>query len=370
MSDTPEAPVPTATSGAAPPTPTPTVPQLDPPATVTTAMPAETTTATTADAPAPPQPGATPAPPVAPAATAEPTPAPAAEPTSAPTAPAAESAKPEPQNALTGEFTAAEWKALSEFRKLVPEALVKAYEKPEAKTAAITLWGVRIDPTNLVDARVSVVLMKFLRARNLNPTTASEMFVATLRWREEFNVDAAVKEEFPQDVFGKLGHIFGKDKAGRPVIYNIYGGNQDLEAVFGDVDRFLRWRVAFMEKSLELLDFANVDQAIQIHDYAGVNMSSRTPASKNAASQASNIFSSHYPELLYRKYFVNVPGYMSWLFWIFKSIIPSATFAKMSVVGSGAHSIGKVLLPVIPAEELPKRYGGKATAEEFETTKE
>jgi hypothetical protein len=45
----------------------------------------------------------------------------------------------------------------------------------------------------------------------------------------------------------------------------VYGGNQDLDAVFGDVDRFLRWRVAFMEKSVAMLDFANVDQTIQIH---------------------------------------------------------------------------------------------------------
>jgi hypothetical protein len=50
-----------------------------------------------------------------------------------------------------------------------------------------------------------------------------------------------------------------------PHRYNVYGGNQDLEAVFGDVDRFLRWRVAFMEKSVELLDFTTVDQAIQVH---------------------------------------------------------------------------------------------------------
>ena len=68
----------------------------------------------------------------------------------------------------------------------------------------------------------------------------------------------------------------------------------------------------------------------------------------------------------YKKFFVNVPSYMSWLFWIFKSILPAATFAKMSVVGSGSHPIGKALLPYISAEELPKRYGGKADAEVFE----
>ncbi|KAF7308982.1 CRAL-TRIO domain-containing protein [Mycena kentingensis (nom. inval.)] len=301
----------------------------------------------------------------------------APEPAAAPTATAPEatastttkSEKPtadEPQNALTEQFTGYEWKALNEFRKSVPEALVKAYEKPEAKTTPINLWGVRIDPTNLVDARVSVVLMKFLRARNLNPTAATEMLVETLRWRDEFKVNDACKEEFPEDVFGKLGHIYGRDKQGRPVVYNVYGGNSDLNAVFGDVDRFLRWRVAFMEKSLALLDFTTVDQCIQVHDYAGVNMSSRTPESKNAASQASSIFGSHYPELLYKKFFVNVPGYMSWLFWIFKPLLPAATFAKLAVAGSGPKSIGKVLLPLIAPDQLPKRYGGEADAEVFE----
>jgi hypothetical protein len=68
----------------------------------------------------------------------------------------------------------------------------------------------------------------------------------------------------------------------------------------------------------------------------------------------------------FKKFFVNVPGYMSWLFWIFKTILPAATFAKMSVVGSSPRSIGKALLPFIAPEELPKRYGGTASAEVFE----
>jgi hypothetical protein len=188
------------------------------------------------------------------------------------------------------------------------------------------------------------------------------MFISTLRWRDEFNVEAACKEEFPQDVFGQLGHIYGKDKQGRPVVYNIYGGNKDLKAVFGDVQRFLRWRVAFMEKSIELLDFETVDQMIQVHDYAGVSMTSRDANSKNAASEASSIFSGHYPELLHKKYFINVPSYMTWIFWLFKPLMPAATLAKMSVVGSGPSTIGKVLLVEIDAKHLPKQYGGEAEA--------
>lgn len=48
---------------------------------------------------------------------------------------------------------------------------------------------------------------------------AQTMMVATLRWRDEFDVEAAMKEEFPEDVFGKLGRNFGHDKEGRPVSY-------------------------------------------------------------------------------------------------------------------------------------------------------
>jgi hypothetical protein len=44
------------------------------------------------------------------------------------------------------------------------------------------------------------------------------MLVATLRWRDEFNIDAALKEEFAQDIYGNVGHIYGKDKGGRPVL--------------------------------------------------------------------------------------------------------------------------------------------------------
>jgi len=45
------------------------------------------------------------------------------------------------------------------------------------------------------------------------------MMISTLKWREEFKVDELVNEEFPQDIFGPVGHIFGKDRDGRPVTY-------------------------------------------------------------------------------------------------------------------------------------------------------
>jgi hypothetical protein len=44
------------------------------------------------------------------------------------------------------------------------------------------------------------------------------MLVNTLRWREEFDIKAALVEDFPEDIFGNVGYISGHDKEGRPVV--------------------------------------------------------------------------------------------------------------------------------------------------------
>jgi phosphatidylinositol transfer protein SFH5 len=51
---------------------------------------------------------------------------------------------------------------------------------------------------------------------------------------------------------------------------------------------------------------------------------------------------------------------MAWVFWAFKPFLSAATLAKMSVVGTGSHAIGKALLPVIDELQLPRQYGGGA----------
>jgi hypothetical protein len=48
------------------------------------------------------------------------------------------------------------------------------------------------------------------------------MLISTLRWRKYFDVDGAMKEEFPEEVFGQLGRTYGKDKEGHPISYVHY----------------------------------------------------------------------------------------------------------------------------------------------------
>lgn len=92
----------------------------------------------------------------------------------------------EPQNSLTQQFTEAEWAALKEFRVSIrigdirlemtddgiwfqarlPDVWKAAYGEEGPELMPINLWGIDVDPSNPTsDARVSVALMKFLRAR-------------------------------------------------------------------------------------------------------------------------------------------------------------------------------------------------------------
>lgn len=62
------------------------------------------------------------------------------------------------------------------------------------------------------------------------------------------------------------------------------------------------------------------------------------------------------------KFFINVPGFMAWIFWAFKAIMSAKTFGKLNMVGTGRSTIAAALLPHIDGKQLPKRYGGEADA--------
>jgi hypothetical protein len=98
-----------------------------------------------------------------------------------------EDAYAEPQNALTEKFTEEEWAALRELRVRaiirirfaphvisglillqlsLPDIIEQANNGKEgAHMTPIVIWGVTLDPKGKKDARASVVLMKWLRAR-------------------------------------------------------------------------------------------------------------------------------------------------------------------------------------------------------------
>jgi hypothetical protein len=61
----------------------------------------------------------------------------------------------------------------------------------------------------------------FTLPRNLSVNDAKTMMINTLRWREEFKIEEAMKETYP-DIFDRFGHLYGRDKEGRPVAYCLF----------------------------------------------------------------------------------------------------------------------------------------------------
>ncbi|EJD43834.1 CRAL/TRIO domain-containing protein [Auricularia subglabra TFB-10046 SS5] len=266
---------------------------------------------------------------------------------------------PEPHSPLVNHLSAADKDAIRALRAHLPEIIGRAVG-PTRATASI--WGVTLDPRRPPSAREYIVLHKFLQAVKMDVLAAKQRLISTLLWREEADISSIMLEVFPAHLFGSLAAIFGRDKDGHPVTYSLYGNYLDPKAIFADSKLFFRWRVQFMERAIALLDFENLDQIVEVHDYTGVSDSFNTPGVQEVVSE-SKVLEAHYPMLVLRMYLVGMPFWAAWGSRLFQAIRPSHDFARTStVVGSGASTIGKELSKVIDKSQLPEIYGGAGGA--------
>jgi hypothetical protein len=131
--------------------------------------------------------------------------------------------------------------------------------------------------------------------------------------------------------------------------------------------RFIKWRAALMELSVQKLNLSAATeripedgddqyQMIQVHDYLSVSFFRPDPNVKKASQEAIRVFSLAYPELLSHKYFVNVPTIMGWMYGLMKLFVAPATLKKFHPMSSGT-TLGTEL-PAIKAT-LPPAYGGQ-----------
>ncbi|KAJ1858859.1 Non-classical phosphatidylinositol transfer protein (PITP) [Coemansia sp. RSA 1822] len=237
-----------------------------------------------------------------------------------------------PKGGKAQQFTELESKLIGELRTQLPDILLEA-SNASSKPISHTLWGVDLQPSPSADRdlRIDVILGKFLKARTNDVHLARTMLVNTLQWRAEYGTDSILDEQFPDDVFGHVGMLYGRDKDGRPVTYNFYGG-VDNKQVFGDLDRFLRWRVQLHERGMQQLDFVDVADMVQVHDYEGVGLLSYDKLARMASKATVQIMSDNYPETLATKIFANVPGWGETVFNIIGRWLSEDTKKKFVVV--------------------------------------
>jgi hypothetical protein len=93
-------------------------------------------------------------------------------------------------------------------------------------------------------------------------------------------------------------------------------------------------------------------QGIQVHDYLKVSFLRQDPLVKAATKATIDILGRHYPETLSRKFFVNVPVVMGWMYQAMKLVVAKETAQKFTVLSYGNQLVGEL------GKEVPKEYGG------------
>ncbi|KAF3444224.1 hypothetical protein FNV43_RR13914 [Rhamnella rubrinervis] len=245
------------------------------------------------------------------------------------------------------------------------QAPLAAVQPPEE----VSIWGIPL----LADERSDVVLLKFLRARDFKVKDAFTMIKNTVRWRKQFGIDELVEEELENDIgLDKVVFMHGVDKEGHPVCYNVYGEFQSKELyqkTFSDEEKrqkFLRWRIRFLEKSIRKLDFSpgGVCTIVQVNDLKNSPGPGKWEL-RQATKQALQLLQDNYPEFVAKQVFINVPW---WYLAVNRMISPFLTQrTKSKFVFAGPSKSAETLLRYIAAEQIPVKYGGLSIDGEFGT---
>ncbi|OJJ48488.1 hypothetical protein ASPZODRAFT_130533 [Penicilliopsis zonata CBS 506.65] len=246
-------------------------------------------------------------------------------------------------------------------------ALVQLFEKLPAILSATghsEMWGVPLKDSD--DVPTVNVLIKFLRANEGNVKLAEEQLTKALQWRKSMNPIALIDGTYSASKFTDLGYITNYEHGNTVITWNLYGTVKDIEKTFGDVDDFIKWRVALMElaiKDLKLneatsvIEYEGEDpyQMIQVHDYHNISFLRSPPSVRAVSKKTIEVFSTAYPELLREKYFVNVPAIMGWMYAAMKVFLSKNTVRKFHPISNGLN-LARELGPI--SSLVPAAYGG------------
>ncbi|KAK9293327.1 hypothetical protein L1049_021319 [Liquidambar formosana] len=238
---------------------------------------------------------------------------------------------------------------------------------PPPPPEEVSLWGIPL----LADERSDVILLKFLRARDFKVKDAFTMIKNTVRWRKEFGIDDLLEQDLGNDL-EKVVFMNGFDKEGHPVCYNVYGEFQNKELyqkTFSDEEKrqkFLRWRIQFLERSIRKLDFSpgGISTIVQVNDLKNSPGPGKWEL-RQATKQALQLLQDNYPEFVAKQVFINVPW---WYLAVNRMISPFLTQRTRSkFVFAGPSKSAETLFRYIAGEQVPVKYGGLSKDGEFGT---
>ncbi|OWM85098.1 hypothetical protein CDL15_Pgr027885 [Punica granatum] len=252
-----------------------------------------------------------------------------------------------------------------------PEPTAEPEAVPPSESEEVSLWGVPL----LGDEKSDVILLKFLRARDFKPKEALAMIKSTVRWRKEFGIEALLGEDLGAAGLEEVVYMHRADRDGHPVCYNMYGElgrrKELYETVFADEEkrkRFLKWRVQFMERSIEKhIDFSptGVCTFVQVNDLKNSPGLLRREVWA-ATNKVLQLLQDNYPEFVAKQVFINVPW---WYLLVSRMISPFVTQrTKSKFVFATPSKTSETLFKYIAPEQVPVQFGGLSREGEQEFT--
>ncbi|KAK0649405.1 CRAL-TRIO domain-containing protein [Cercophora newfieldiana] len=212
----------------------------------------------------------------------------------------------------------------------------------------------------------TITLLRFLRARKFDVNLAKQMFVDCEKWRKETNLDDTVPTwEYPEKeaIFKFYPQYYHKtDKDGRPVYIEKLGGidlpgmtkitseERMLTNLAVEYERLSDPRLPACSRKAGYL----LETCCTITDLKGVGIM-KAPSVFSYVKQVSAMSQNYYPERLGKLYLINAPWGFGGVWNVVKGWLDPVTVQKIHVLGGSYQS---ELLKQVPAENLPKEFGG------------
>lgn len=210
-------------------------------------------------------------------------------------------------------------------------------------------------------------LLRFLRARKFDVEKAKAMVLSCEQWRKDFGVDDIMqnfdfKEKAEVDKYYP-SYYHKMDKDGRPVyverlgkldipkLYAITTQERQLKRLVYEYEKFLNERLPACSQAVG----HPVETSCTILDLQGVSLSNFYRV-KDYVMSAASIGQDRYPECMGKFYIINAPWAFSTVWTFIKPWLDEVTVSKIDIIGS---SYKEKLLAQIPAENMPKDFGGK-----------
>ncbi|XP_035711551.1 SEC14-like protein 2 isoform X2 [Folsomia candida] len=214
-------------------------------------------------------------------------------------------------------------------------------------------------------------LLRWIRAQDGNIEKAELMIRKSFDWRREYGFDDILYQAIDPVLMHLCPYsMLGLDTLGHPVVsFSI--GRWDLARIVneGREVEFVTHYTQLFEKAMERIrdsnkgrkpwEFQNT-QFTAIADWAGYSYQQLVNFKVQLMLKLASSFDSHYPETLYKAFYINCPAIFPRLFAMLKPVMRDKTVARIKVYGTNRQEWEGKIKRLVHSNQLPPEYGGTA----------